>query len=113
MIDASALGMMKNHAVLVNTARGKIVDEKALLEALEQRRVAGAGLDVVASEPASRDNPFFSCDNVIVTPHVAWYSEESFRNAMVMAMDEIVTVLGGRRPRYAVNPEVLWKRKVQ
>ena len=112
MIDASALGMMKNHAVLVNTARGKIVDEKALLEALEQRRVAGAGLDVVANEPPSRDNPFFSCDNVIVTPHVAWYSEESFRNAMVMAMDEIVGVLGGKRPRYAVNPEVLWKRKV-
>ena len=113
MIDAAAIGKMKTSAVLVNTARGKIVDEKALLEALERRRIAGAGLDVLAHEPPSMDNPFFACDNAVVTPHVAWYSEESLENAMVMGMDEVVSVLGGRRPRYVVNPQVLWKRKVQ
>jgi D-3-phosphoglycerate dehydrogenase len=113
MIDAEALGMMKTGAVLVNTARGNIVDEKALLEALERRRISGAGLDVVAREPAGRDNPFLACGNAVVTPHVAWYSEESLGKAMVMGMDEVVSVLGGRRPRYVVNPQVLWKRKVQ
>ena len=113
MMNAEAFRAMKAHAVIVNTARGKIIDEKALFEALEEKRIAGAGLDVVASEPAGRDNPLLACDNVIVTPHVAWYSEESFKNAMVMTMDEVVSVLGGHRPRYVVNPEVLWKRKVQ
>jgi D-3-phosphoglycerate dehydrogenase len=113
MLDAGAFRLMKAHAVIVNTARGKIIDERALLEALEKGRIAGAGLDVVADEPAQGENPLLSCDKVIVTPHVAWYSEESFRNAMVMTMDEIVSVLNGHRPHYVVNPEVLWKRKAQ
>ena len=101
---------MKSHAVVVNTARGGIIDEEALIDALKENRIAGAGLDVVEDEPAAPDNPLFSCGNAVVTPHVAWYSEESFRNAMAMAMDEVVAVLNGRRPRHAVNPQVLWKR---
>jgi D-3-phosphoglycerate dehydrogenase len=113
MIDAAAFREMKMHAVIVNTARGRIIDENALLDALTRKRIAGAGLDVVAKEPAGEGNPLFAFSNVIVTPHVAWYSEESFRNAMVTAMDEIVSVLGGSRPRYVVNPEVLWKGKAR
>jgi D-3-phosphoglycerate dehydrogenase len=93
----------------VNTARGEILDEAALYEALREKRVGGAGLDVVDNEPFTPDNPLYSLDNAVVTPHVAWYSEESFRNSMAQSMDEVVGVLNGHRPRSIVNPQVLWK----
>jgi len=109
MIDARAIGLLKPHAVLVNTARGEILDEAALCEALREKRIGGAGLDVVDNEPFTPDNPLYSLDNAVVTPHVAWYSEESFRNSMAQSMDEVVGVLNGHRPRSIVNPQVLWK----
>jgi len=96
--------------VLINTARGLIIDENALIDALKTGKIGGAGLDVLSQEPPGADNELFRLENAIVTPHVAWYSEESFKNAMAQSMDEVVRVLGGRRPLHPVNPEVFWRR---
>ena len=97
---------MKKSAVLVNTARGEIVDEKALYQALQDRRIAGAGIDVLNTEPPQKGNKLLELENLVVTPHIAWYSEESLARVKVQGMDEVVGVLNGRRPRYIVNPEI-------
>ncbi len=111
LIDERSFGIMKKNAVLINTARGKIIDENALCKALIDRQIDSAGLDVLEQEPPSNDNPILNISNAIVTPHVAWYSEESFKNDMVQGMDEIVNVLNGHRPRYIVNPEIFGAKK--
>lgn len=97
---------MKSHAVIVNTARGPIMDEGALARALNNGEIAGAGIDVFASEPPSPDHPLITSPKTIVTPHIAWYSEESFEANMVLGMDELTGVLSGLRPRYIVNPGI-------
>ncbi len=106
MIDERALSLMKPDAVIVNTARGPIIEEAALVNALHQRTIGGAGIDVLETEPPAKDHPLLACPNALVTPHIAWYSEESFQQNQVLGMDEIVRVLTGKRPRYIVNPEV-------
>jgi len=111
LIDERALETMKETAVLINTARGNIIDEKALYQALKQGTICGAGLDVLSKEPPSKDNPLLGAPNTIVTPHVAWYSEESFKRDMVQGMDELLNVLNGHRPRYIVNPEIFGMKK--
>lgn len=111
LIDAKALATMKKTAVLVNTARGPIVDENALAEALDAGTIAAAGIDVLGKEPPSADFPLLAKKNAIVTPHVAWYSEESFEADMVDGMDELERVLKGKRPRFIVNPEIFGRRK--
>ena len=110
MIGARELALMKRTAFLINTARGGIVDQKALVEALQQRRIAGAGLDVTDPEPPARDDPLLALDNVIVTPHVAWYSEESRERVTVGAAREVVRILRGDTPISPVNPHVVPKR---
>jgi D-3-phosphoglycerate dehydrogenase len=110
MIDASALSLMKPQAVLVNTSRGPIVDEQALCRALEQGTIAGAGIDVLEQEPPGVDSPLLKLDNALVTPHIAWYSEESHVADMVQGMDELVGVLNGHRPRFVVNPEIFGRQ---
>jgi D-3-phosphoglycerate dehydrogenase len=111
MIDAAALGLMKPAALLINTARGQIVDEAALAEALRNGRLGGAGIDVLETEPPAPDNPLLALENVLVTPHVAWYTEESHEADRVQAMDELLRALQGKRPRWAVNPEVFGLRR--
>ena len=106
LIDRNALSLMKNNAVLVNTARGEIVDESALYESLQNRGIAGAGVDVMSPEPPEEGNRLLELENLIVTPHIAWYSEESLARVKVLGMDEVAGVLNGRRPRYIVNPEI-------
>ncbi|MBN1835040.1 MAG: C-terminal binding protein [Spirochaetales bacterium] len=111
MLDERALALMKPHAVLVNTARGPIVDEQALCRALESggtagAGIAGAGIDVLDREPPAADSPLLRLENALVTPHVAWYSEESHEADMIQGMDELVGVLTGHRPRFIVNPEI-------
>jgi D-3-phosphoglycerate dehydrogenase len=106
MIDTSALALMKPQAVLVNTSRGPIVDEQALCRALEDGTIAGAGIDVLEHEPPGVDSPLLTLENALVTPHIAWYSEESHVADMVQGMDELVGVLNGHRPRFIVNPEI-------
>ena len=106
MIDASALAKMKPTAFLVNTARGGIVDSAALLEAVESGQIAGAAVDVVEEEPPPPDHPLYRTDRILVTAHVAWYSEQAFRDVRVKAVQEVARVLQGQLPLNLVNPGV-------
>jgi len=110
MIGAAELSLMRSSAFLVNTARGPLWDEQAVVQALRREQIAGAATDVLVTEPIEADHPFLSLPNMIVTPHMAWYSEESFHKNMVDAMDEIVRVLSGGRPRAIVNSEIFSRR---
>ncbi len=104
---------MKDGAILVNTGRGPTVDNQALYRALTDGHLAAAGLDDPEEEPAKRqnwspdDNPIFTLPNVLVTPHAAYYSEESIRAARVTAATQVAKVLTGRSPDYTVNAEAL------
>jgi len=100
---------MKRGAYIVNTARGPIIDEDALAEALDAGQIAGAALDVMSQEPPPA-SPLFGRDNVIITPHTSFYSEESLVELQVKAAQEVVAVLSGRPPRNPVNPEALAHR---
>jgi len=113
MIGERELELLKPGAVLINTCRGKVLDESALYRALQSGRLAAAGLDVLESEPPAGDNPLLTCSNAVVTPHAAWYSEQSTERLKEQGMEEVVRVLNGARPRYAVNPEVLFRQKVR
>ncbi|MDP3908569.1 D-isomer specific 2-hydroxyacid dehydrogenase family protein [Novosphingobium sp.] len=95
IIDSAALAAMKPGAVLVNTARGGLVDEAALHAALTSGMLAGAGLDVFGAEPASADNPLFALPNVLVTPHVAWITQETLRRSMIVAFENARRVAQG------------------
>lgn len=106
IIDRAALARMKPTAVLINTARGGLVDTVALIEALETRRLAGAGLDVLEQEPIDPRSPLLTMEQVIVTPHAAWYSEEGRSDLKRRVAEEAVRVLRGERPVNCVNPEV-------
>jgi D-3-phosphoglycerate dehydrogenase len=107
LIDAAALGMMKRSAILVNTARGGLVDEAALAAALRAERLAGAGLDVFQQEPV-RENRFAGLSNVVLSPHLAAYSREGLRSTGMLAARNLLTVLRGERPdqSFIVNPDV-------
>ena len=82
MIDAAALAAMKRGSVLINTARGPLVDEAALFEALTSGHLRGAGLDVFAREPVSKDDPLLKLQNVVVTPHLAWLTTETLERSL-------------------------------
>ncbi|MFK7941982.1 MAG: NAD(P)-dependent oxidoreductase, partial [Paracoccaceae bacterium] len=104
---------MKPGAILVNTGRGPTVDNTALFRALTEGHLAAAGLDDPEEEPAKRanwtpdDNPLFTLPNVLVTPHAAYYSEESILAARVTAATQVAKVLTGQKPDYTVNAEAL------
>jgi D-3-phosphoglycerate dehydrogenase len=104
MIDERMLAQMKPTAYLINTARGTIVDEKALIEALRNKRIAGAAIDVYDPEPPRPGNPLLHMENVIVTPHLGAMTEESLYNMATMVAQGVLDVLEGRRPQYLVNP---------
>jgi D-3-phosphoglycerate dehydrogenase len=108
LFGAETFRKMKPNAYLVNTARGPIVDEAALAAALDAKEIAGAALDVMTQEPPG-SSPLFGRDNVIVTPHTSFYSEEALVELQTKAAEEVVAVLGGKPPRNPVNPEVLQK----
>jgi phosphoglycerate dehydrogenase-like enzyme len=107
MIGAEQLAMMRPDAFLVNTARGALVDEGALVEALGQGALGGAGLDVMDEEPPGQDHPLRRTPGVIMTPHAAFYSVESINELQVKAAGNVATVLGGGVPATVVNPDVL------
>ena len=106
LFDAKVFAQMKSSAFLINTARGPIVDEAALAHALDTALIAGAALDVLSSEPPQASR-LFGRDNVILTPHISFYSEESLIELQTRAAEEVVRVLTGQVPRDPVNPEVL------
>jgi len=107
LIGARALSLMKPGAYLINVARGPVVDERALYEALAARRIAGAGLDVFEEEPTPLSNPILALDNVIVTPHALCWTDELFGNIARTAIGAILAVHSGRRPKFVVNAEAL------
>ena len=107
LIDAAALAKMKSSAFLINTARGPIVHEAALVAALNAGALAGAGLDVLEVEPATHDNPLLSMPNVITTPHHAGESDEMHAFGPEAAMKNVAHVLRGNPPRSVQNPAVL------
>lgn len=106
LIGRDAFQKMKPGAVIVNTARGGIIDEDALVEALAAGRIAGAGLDVLSQEPMRPDHPLLQFQNVVLTPHAAFYSEESTLELQRRAADEVVRSLTGQPQRCPVNKPV-------
>lgn len=108
LIDEAALRRMKPSAILVNTARGPIVDQEALARALREGWIAGAGVDVLEQEPPAGELALRSLPNVVLTPHVAFYSDLSDPRLRRRATEEVVAALSGRRPPGILNPEV-WK----
>ena len=113
LIGAAELAQMKRRAYFINVARGPIVDEPALLDALGSGRIAGAALDVFEQEPVARDNPLLAMDNVIVTPHSLCWTDECFHNMASTGLASIVDALAGRRPEFVVNPDVLGHPRVR
>jgi phosphoglycerate dehydrogenase-like enzyme len=107
LLGAPQFTRMKPTAYFVNVARGPIVDEAALIDALQHQRIAGAALDVFEQEPVDPENPLLTMDNVIVTPHALCWTDECFHNMATTGLASIVDALAGRRPRFVVNPDVL------
>jgi phosphoglycerate dehydrogenase-like enzyme len=103
LLDEAALARMKPGAVLVNTSRGPIVDEKALADALRAGRLAGAGLDVFGVEPVPPDNPLLGLDNVVLTPHVTWYTVDTMRRYLIEAVANCRRLRDGQRLAHVVN----------
>ena len=103
LFNADAFGRMKKGAYIVNTARGPLLDEAALVAALDAGRLGGAALDVAASEPLSKDSPLLGRPNVIVTPHTAFYSVEALEELQTKCATDVARVLSGEKPIYPVS----------
>lgn len=106
MLNATAFAKMKPTALIINTARGPLIDGAALLAALMGGRLGGAALDVTPTEPLPDDSPLRTLDNVILTPHIGYYSEESLRDLQQEAVDEVMRALRGEPQKSLVNREV-------
>lgn len=102
LVNASSLGMMKPTAYLINTARGGLIDEQSLADALNNGRIAGAGLDVLSAEPPRADNPLLSAKNCLITPHVAWAARSARMRLLRMAAENLRAWMEGK-PRNVVN----------
>ncbi len=105
MISAGRLALMKPSAFIINVARGEVLDEKALTDALKEERLAGAALDVFSEEPVGTDNPFLNLDgaNLVLTPHIAGVTQEAKMRIITAAVRNMVNVLNGGRPDFVVN----------
>jgi D-3-phosphoglycerate dehydrogenase len=100
---------MEKKPLLINTSRGSIIDEKALIRALEQGLISGAGLDVLEKEPPDLQSPLLKMENVVLSPHVGFYSEESISELKRRTAKNVVDVLVGKWPSSVVNREVIGK----
>jgi D-3-phosphoglycerate dehydrogenase len=106
LINAAAFARMKPGAILINTSRGSVVDEPALIEALRAGRLAGAGLDVLATEPPAKDNPLFAMENVVLTPHSSSTTVEALEDLARKVSMQVVQMLRGEWPTYLANRAV-------
>ncbi|MEM3695224.1 MAG: glyoxylate reductase [Candidatus Bathyarchaeia archaeon] len=113
MINAEKLRLMKKTAYLINNARGPVIDEKALYEALKEGRIAGAGLDVFEQEPTPVDNPLLKLDNVVVAPHISSASYETRSRMAEMVAENLVAFFKGKTPPNLVNPDVMKVRPLK
>jgi len=106
IIDEKRLRLMKPDAILINTSRGSVVDEAALIKALMEKRIAGAGIDVFEKEPVDADNPLLKMDNVILLPHIGSANKQTRGKMSEIAADNLLAVLRGQPPLCWLNPEV-------
>jgi glyoxylate reductase len=106
LLGKNQFEMMKPTAFLVNTARGAMIDNSALLDALQHKKIAGAALDVFDPEPIPMDHPLLKMPNVIITPHIASASLATRRRMAVMTIENSLAGINGERLPYCVNPEV-------
>lgn len=107
MFSTEAFVKMKSDALLINTSRGPLVDVDALAKALDAGEIGGAALDVMPQEPPAADNPLFGRDDVILTPHTGFYSEDALLDLQTTVATDVAAVLSGKRPQFPVNPKVL------
>ena len=112
LVGAAQLARMKPTAYLINTSRGPVVDEAALIGALQAGQIAGAALDVFDPEPLAADSPLRDLDNVILTPHLAAYSEQSIEDLRAAVTETVSRMLQGEWPRHVMNPTVAPRRAV-
>jgi phosphoglycerate dehydrogenase-like enzyme len=110
LVTAKQLALMKPSAYLVNTARGPLVDEGALVQALRDKRIAGAGLDVFDEEPLPANHPLLSLDNVALTPHTGYVTREAYRAWLVKVVEHVDRYARGEMPDRCLNPEAREKR---
>jgi glycerate dehydrogenase len=103
IVNKQRLSLMKKTAFLINTSRGPLVDEQALAEALNNGRIAGAGVDVLSSEPPVKDNPLLKAKNCFITPHIAWATRSARERLLKVVVDNVAAFLAGE-PRNVVNP---------
>ena len=117
IVNAERLALMKPEAYLINTARGPVVDEKALTKVLQERRIAGAGLDVFEQEPSPKGNPLYRLDNVLLTPHALCWTDQCFAGIGAADVKAVFDVMHGRVPTGIVNREVVerpaWRDKLK
>lgn len=106
MMGPTELALMKSTGILINTARGQVVDQKALYEALKAGRIAGAGLDVMETEPLAADDPLLTLENVVFTPHIGSATQATRDRMAMLAAENLIAGLEGRRLPHCVNPEV-------
>ena len=110
LLDEARLRLMKKSAYLINTARGAIIDETALVKILQEKAIAGAALDVFAVEPLSKHHPLLELDNVVLTPHLGWPTDSGFEGFADNAVANILDYMDGKLTR-ALNPEALKHRR--
>ena len=116
LVNAERIALMKRGAYLINTARGPIVDQRALTAALQERRIAGAGLDVLAQEPPDADDPILKLDNVILAPHALCWTDQLFAGNGAADVKAVLDVQHGQTPYLVVNRAVIdterWQRRM-
>ncbi len=103
MIGEKQLNLMKKNSILINTSRGGVIDQQALIDTLQKKQIAGAGLDVFEKEPIPNNSPLLKLDNVTLSDHTGWYSEESLKELKTKAAINVLAVLKGGQPIYPVN----------
>ncbi len=107
VVNRESIRKMKDHVFIINTARGPLIDQKALLEALRSGKVCGAGIDVFEEEPLPADHPLCAMENVIITPHAAYYSKDSLPELEAKSLDEVLRALRGEPARILYNKAAL------
>jgi D-3-phosphoglycerate dehydrogenase len=111
MINKDSISRMKDGVIIINTARGPLVDHSSLVDALKSGKVGGAGLDVLESEPPKNDDPIFSFENVVLTPHMAYYTTEAIKRLELSAVAHAIDLSQGKMPRTTINGKQLGKVK--
>jgi phosphoglycerate dehydrogenase-like enzyme len=107
LLNRERLSMMKPSAILINTARGAIIDQSALVDLLQRKRIAGAGLDVFEKEPLNDNDPLLACDNAVLTPHALCWTDQLFSGCAEEDLNAVLDVRGGRVPRGIVNKDII------